>query len=83
MMHFEIVGEILDTVFSLLGKTGRVFNNQGKKVCFLIWIVCLLYWFGRDLYLNLYSQAFFCLTSIGLHIHGYRTWTKKKIGKEK
>ncbi len=80
-MEINWIGEALDTVFSLLGKGGRWFNNQGKRICFVIWSVCAVYWIGRDLYLHLYSQSFFLLISLALHIHGYWNWGKKGIGK--
>lgn len=80
-MEINWVGEILDTCFSLMGKGGRLLNNYGRRACFLIWMVCALYWSARDFHLHLYSQGFFCLVSVGMHIHGFYNWKKNGIGK--
>jgi nicotinamide riboside transporter PnuC len=80
-MHFDLIGEIFDTCASLLGKYGRWLNAKGRRICFIVWGVVALYWVVRDLELQLYSQAFFCLCSIALDIYGYLNWKKKKIGK--
>lgn len=80
MMEINWVGEILDTIVSLNSKWARWLNARGKKFCFVIWAAAATYWFFRDIYLGLYSQAFFCLFSIWLNMYGYFNWKKKKIG---
>lgn len=75
-MHFDLTGELLDTFFSLAGKYGRWLNAKKKKTCFVIWTAACTYWFFRDLQLCLFSQALFCLPSIGLHIYSYYNWSK-------
>jgi hypothetical protein len=79
-MDFNIIGEILDTIASLTCKWGRWLNAKGKKTSFLIWAAICVYWVIRDLQLHLYSQAFFCTTSIFLNLYGYWNWNKKKLG---
>lgn len=74
----NLVGEALDTFFSLSGKWGRWLNVRKNKWCFIVWIACCCYWVVRDLQLHLYSQALFCLPSIGLHAYGFWNWSKNK-----
>jgi hypothetical protein len=76
-IEFDLLGELLDTIFSLLGKYGRWMNARGKRICFIIWNVCTIYWMLRDFQLNLWSQGFFCLISICLNFWGYFNWKKK------
>ncbi len=80
-MKFDLLGEILDTCASLLGKYGRWLNARAVRSCFIIWGVVAAYWVIRDLQLHLYSQAFFCAVSIGIDIYGWFRWKKKGIGK--
>jgi nicotinamide riboside transporter PnuC len=73
------LGEALDTLFSLSSKGARWFNIKKMRVCFIIWSICAIYWIYRDLSLNLYSQAFFCVPSLALHIYGWWSWSRKKV----
>lgn len=82
MIDINIVSELFDTAFSLLGKYGRWLNVKGKRWCFVIWSVCCMYWVYRDLMVGLYSQAFFCITSIGLHMYGFFNWKKERFGEK-
>lgn len=72
------MGELTDLIFSILGKSGRLFNAHGKRICFILWIGCLLYWIARNYQLGLMVQMVGCFVSILLHIYGYYKWGKKK-----
>lgn len=74
------MGELTDLVFTLLGKFGRVLNVRGKRLCFLIWAVCLIYWMIRNFDLGLFVQTGGCIVSLGLHLYGWWNWKEKKIG---
>jgi nicotinamide riboside transporter PnuC len=74
--------EILDTIVSLSGKYGRWLNTRGNRICFIIWAMCTIYWAIRDFNLGLYSQAIFCIFSIGLNMYGYFNWKAMGIGSE-
>ncbi|CAB4166624.1 hypothetical protein UFOVP844_40 [uncultured Caudovirales phage] len=74
------MGEFTDLIFTLLGKMGRYLNVKGKKVCFIIWAICLLYWSYRNFDMGLMVQTGGCLISFGFHVYGYWNWTKKGIG---
>lgn len=78
MIEFNLLGEILDTIASLSGKYGRWLNVKRKRQCFLIWSVVCLYWIWRDINLQLWSQGFFCLFSLGLNLYGYVYWGREK-----
>lgn len=78
----NLIGEVLDTIVSLSGKYGRWLNVKGNRICFLIWVGCATYWTVRDVYLELYSQAFFCVLSVGLNAYGFINWGKKRIFKD-
>lgn len=73
--------EAFDTIVSLSGKYARWLNVRGKRACFIIWFFCVLYWAVRDVYVGFYSQAFFCIISLGLHVYGYWNWGKKGMDK--
>ncbi len=81
-MSINLLGEALDTIVSLSGKYGRWLNVRGNRACFVIWSACVLYWVGRNIYLGLYSQAFFCAVSLGFHVYGFINWKNIKIKKE-
>lgn len=83
LMSINLVGEALDTVFSLSGKTGRFLNAKGKKICWPIWTVCAAYWSLRNLQMELYSQAFFAGTSVFLNLYGLWSWKKKGYDEQK
>lgn len=72
------MGELTDLLFTLLGKTGRWFNVQQKRICFLIWIACLTYWTMRNVTLGLKVQAGGCIFSMLMHIYGFINWGKKE-----
>lgn len=77
------MGEFTDLIFTLLGKSGRLFNAHGKRVCFIIWTFCLLYWMARNYELGLHVQFAGCFTSILLHIYSYWKWSKRPTIKMK
>lgn len=79
-MHMGWLGESIDMIFILLGKTGKIFNAKGLKICFIIDSICLVYWFYIDIDRQLYSQALNALMSLCINVYGWRQWTKKKIG---
>lgn len=70
--------EILDTIISLSGHYGRWLNANKKRICFIIWAICTIYWAARDFSLGLYSQALFCLISVCINIYGYIKWGNDK-----
>jgi len=81
MVDINIIAEAFDTAFSLLGKYGRWLNVKGERLCFVIWTITCIYWCYRDLTIGLYSQGFFCFTSIVLHMYGFWNWKDKGIGR--
>lgn len=74
------MGELTDLFFAVLGKAGRWVNIKGRRYCFLMWGVCVLYWAARNASLGLIVQTLGCLFSFGLHIYGYFNWKNKGIG---
>jgi len=74
------VAEFFDTVVSVAGKYARWLNIKGRRICFLIWAICSVYWVGRDIAVGLYSQAAFAVFSVGLNAYGFFNWKKNKIG---
>lgn len=76
------MGEITDLIFSILGKIGRIFNVQGKKVCFIIWGICLIYWTIRNFKMDLWVQTGSCILSFCMHVYGFFNWKHKEIFKK-
>jgi len=81
MAEFNLIGEIIDTAVSLLGKYGRWLNIHGRRACFVVWSICVLWWIYRDFTIGFYSQGFFCILSLGFHLYGFWNWKHKGIGK--
>lgn len=74
------MGEITDLIFTILGKLGRWLNVRGKRLCFIIWSVCLCYWALRNACMGLCVQTIGCFISLGFHIYGFWNWRNKGIG---
>ncbi len=79
-MHIGWTAEAFDLAFILLGKTGKVLNARGLKICFVLESFCLAYWFYVDIERQLYSQAASVLVGLAINIYGYRHWKKRKLG---
>lgn len=79
-MDINWAAEAFDTAFNMLGKYGKWLNVKGKRSCFILWIICCVYWFFIDLKRNLISQAIFTIFSIGFHGYGFYNWKVKKFG---
>jgi len=75
------MGELTDLIFSILGKFGRWLNVKGRRLCFIIWAICLVYWIVRNASMDLKVQTLGCLVSLCFHIYGYWNWSKNNIGK--
>lgn len=75
-------GEITDLIFTVLGKLGRWLNVKGKRFCFVLWAVCLVYWMARNWGMDLWVQTGGCVVSLCLHVYGYWNWGKNGIGKK-
>jgi nicotinamide riboside transporter PnuC len=75
------MGELTDLIFTIMGKLGLWFNVKGQRVCFVLWGIFVAYWMARNIQLGLISQTLGCVVSLGFHVYGYISWTKKNIGK--
>ena len=75
------MGELTDLIFTVLGKLGRWLNVKGRRACFIIWTVCILYWMVRNAELGLKVQTLGCVVSMGFHFYGFWNWKKQGIGK--
>jgi len=75
------MGELTDLLFTVLGKMGRWFNVKGQRICFVLWVICLIYWMVRNFSMDLYVQTGGCLISLGFHFYGWWNWKDKGIGK--
>ena len=76
MELFGLTANLIDACFLILGKTGKFLNARGKRICFLIDITCLSYWFYMDIKRDLISQGLSCIVSIVICIYGFRRWKK-------
>lgn len=77
MNYFGLTANIIDACMLIFGKGGKFLNARGNRLCFLIDICCLSYWFFMDLNRGLYSQGFSCIISICICIYGFINWGKK------
>lgn len=79
-MHIGWAAEAIDLFFIILGKSGKVLNARGLKICFIIDSFCLAYWFYVDIERQLYSQAGSVFIGLLINLYGYKNWKKRKIG---
>ncbi len=78
MNLFGFTANIIDACMLIFGKGGKFLNARGNRICFLIDIICLSYWFYMDIARGLYSQGFSCIISIIICIYGFINWGKMK-----
>lgn len=76
MNPFGLTANIIDFVFLCFGKYGKFLNARGQRICFIIDLVCICYWFFIDVQRGLYGQAASCFISTAIAIYGYRNWKK-------
>lgn len=75
---FGLTANLIDAFFMCIGKTGKILNAKGIRICFLLDIFCLSYWIYIDIQRGLYSQAISAAISICICIYGFRNWGKKQ-----
>ena len=83
MNLFGLTANIIDALMLVLGKGGKFLNARGNRICFLIDIACLSYWFFMDISRGLYSQGISCIVSIIICGYGFYNWGKKMKAKKK
>lgn len=64
----------IDACFLVLGKSGKLLNARGNRICFILEFICLLYWGYIGCKRGLYSQAASVVVSIGICIYGFYRW---------
>lgn len=74
---FGLTANLIDAGMLVFGKTGKFLNARGMRICFLIDIICLSYWFYMDIQRGLISQGISCLFSICICMYGFHRWGKK------
>lgn len=77
MNFFGMTANIIDACMLLCGKGSKFLNAKGNRICFIIDIFLLSYWFFMDINRGLYSQGVSCIISICICIYGFRNWGKK------
>ncbi len=82
MLHISWTAEVMDFVVALLCKYAKWLNIKGRRLCFLIWILCSIYWFVVDVQRGLYSQALFCIFTIVFQAYGFHEWKRKGFGEK-
>jgi len=76
MNYFGLTANLIDACMLIFGKSGKFLNARGNRLCFIIDIICLTYWFYMDLQRGLYSQGCSCIISICIGIYGFINWGK-------
>lgn len=82
MHHISWLAEAFDFTAATLCKYAKWQNIKGKRLCFLIWFVCSIYWFVVDIQRGLYAQALFCIPTAAFQIYGYYEWKSKRFGEQ-
>jgi nicotinamide riboside transporter PnuC len=78
MNYFSLTANLIDACFIVLGKTGKILNARGNRICFILDLICLTYWFYMDINRGLYSQAVSCVISMAISVYGYRKWGQRQ-----
>lgn len=74
---FGLTANLIDGGMLLFGKTGKILNAPGNRICFLMDIICLSYWVYMDFKRGLISQGISAIVSICICIYGFNRWGKK------
>ena len=74
---FGLSANLIDAFALCVGKTGKILNARGIRLCFLIDMGCLVYWIHMDFQRGLYSQGVSAMISFCIAGYGYRKWGKK------
>ena len=82
-MHIGWAEEAVDFCVAFLCKYAKWQNIKGRRLCFLIWMVCGVYWFVVDIHRGLYAQALFCIPTILFQIYGFYEWKRNGFGETK
>jgi len=85
MNFFGLTANLIDACMLVMGKSGKILNARGNRICFLIDILCLIYWCYMDISRGLYSQGASCLVSVAICSYGFYNWgkiAKKNKGKK-
>ena len=82
-LHISWAEEALDFCVAFLCKYAKWQNIKGRRLCFLIWMVCGVYWFVVDLHRGLYAQALFCIPTILFQAYGFYEWKRNGFGETK
>jgi nicotinamide riboside transporter PnuC len=77
MNLFGFAANFFDACVLIFGKSGKILNARGNRICFLIELCCLSYWCFMDINRGLYSQGVSCIFSMMICIYGFRRWGKK------
>lgn len=81
-MHIGWLAEAIDAGFIVLGKSSKILNARGLKICFVVDSICLLYWLYVDIDRQLYAQAISVFIGLFINLYGWRRWTKLGTGKK-
>ena len=81
-MHISWLAETFDFIAAFLCKYAKWQNIKGKRLCFLIWFICSIYWFVVDIQRGLYAQALFCIPTACFQIYGYYEWKRRRFGEQ-
>lgn len=79
-MHISWTAEAFDFAAAFLCKYAKWLNIKGRRLCFIIWIVCGFYWFIVDIQRGLFAQALFCIPTIFFQIYGFYEWRRRGFG---
>lgn len=79
-MHIGWFEEAIDFSIAALCKYAKWQNIKGRRLCFIIWGVCSVYWFVVDMQRGLYAQAAFCIPTIFFQVYGFYEWRRKGFG---
>ena len=83
MNLFGLTANLVDAFMLVIGKGGKFLNARGNRICFLIDILCLSYWFFMDISRGLYSQGASCVVSIVICAYGFYNWGRRAKKNEK
>lgn len=64
----------IDWIFAAFALAGTILNVWQIKICFVIWIVTNLFWFGFNLSKKIYSQSLLNFVYFLLAVWGLVNW---------
>ena len=75
------MSELIIALVSAIAVFGNILNVKRMQICFLVWLLCNIFWLIFDLNQKSYSRSILDLVNLFTSLWGTINWIKGKIKK--